>query len=48
MAEEVAKAQTAKPVEGNSVFAKIIRRELPSEIVYEDDKVNIELLIIII
>ena len=48
MADEVAKAQTAKPVEGDSVFAKIIRRELPSEIVYEDDKVNIELLIIII
>ena len=39
MADEVAKAQAAKPVEGDSVFAKIIRRELPSEIQYEDDKV---------
>ena len=31
-------AQTAKPG-GDTVFAKILRKEIPTEFVYEDDKV---------
>ena len=38
MADETAKAQTAKPG-GDTIFGKIIRGEIPSKFVYEDDKV---------
>ncbi|XP_072020899.1 adenosine 5'-monophosphoramidase HINT1-like [Amphiura filiformis] len=37
MADETAKAQTAKPG-GDTIFGKIIRKEIPSEFVYEDDQ----------
>ena len=40
MADEVAKAQAAKPG-GDTIFGKIIRREIPSDIVYEDDEVRL-------
>ena len=35
-----AKAQTAQPG-GDTIFGKIIRREIPSDILYEDDTVSI-------
>lgn len=38
MADEVAKAQTAQPG-GDTIFGKIIRKEIPSKIIYEDDQV---------
>eukprot|EP01006_Ploeotia_vitrea_P052278 TRINITY_DN67666_c15_g1_i1.p1 TRINITY_DN67666_c15_g1~~TRINITY_DN67666_c15_g1_i1.p1 ORF type:complete len:138 (-),score=19.58 TRINITY_DN67666_c15_g1_i1:314-700(-) len=38
MSEEVAKAQTTAQEGGDTIFGKIIRREIPSKIVYEDDK----------
>lgn len=38
MADETAKAQTAQPG-GDTIFGKIIRGEIPSKFVYEDDKV---------
>ncbi|XP_041645945.1 histidine triad nucleotide-binding protein 1 [Cheilinus undulatus] len=37
MADETAKAQTAKPG-GDTIFGKIIRKEIPANFVYEDDK----------
>ncbi|XP_060765241.1 histidine triad nucleotide-binding protein 1 [Neoarius graeffei] len=37
MADEVAKAQTAQPG-GDTIFGKIIRKEIPSKIIYEDDQ----------
>jgi len=36
MSGEVAKAQTAAPG-GDTIFGKIIRKEIPAKIVYEDD-----------
>ena len=36
---EVAKAQTAKP-EGDTIFGKILRREIPTTFIYEDDLVK--------
>uniref|UniRef100_A0A5S6QFU1 HIT domain-containing protein n=1 Tax=Trichuris muris TaxID=70415 RepID=A0A5S6QFU1_TRIMR len=36
MMSEEAKAQTAKP-SSDSIFSKIIRREIPASIIYEDD-----------
>ena len=41
MSDEVAKAQTAKPG-GDTIFGKIIRKEIPSDIVYEDDQVLLQ------
>lgn len=38
MSDEIAKAQTAKPG-GDTIFGKIIRKEIPADIVYEDDQV---------
>ena len=38
MADEVAKAQTAE-AGGDTIFGKIIRKEIPADIVYEDDQV---------
>lgn len=37
MASEIEKAQSAKPDE-NNVFAKIIRKEIPTTFIYEDDQ----------
>ena len=39
MSNEVNLAQTAKPG-GDTIFGKIIRKEIPSDIIFEDDKVN--------
>ena len=38
MSDEVEKAQTAKPG-GDTLFGKIIRKEIPASIIYEDDDV---------
>ncbi|XP_068587922.1 adenosine 5'-monophosphoramidase HINT1 [Cebidichthys violaceus] len=37
MADEMAKAQAAKPG-GDTIFGKIIRKEIPVNLLYEDDK----------
>ncbi|XP_003747834.1 histidine triad nucleotide-binding protein 1 [Galendromus occidentalis] len=37
MADEVSKAQTAQP-EVDTIFGKIIRGEIPTEFIYEDDQ----------
>lgn len=37
MATEVEKAQTAVPV-GDTIFGKILRKEIPCKYIYEDDK----------
>eukprot|EP00053_Salpingoeca_punica_P024829 m.14799 g.14799 ORF g.14799 m.14799 type:complete len:297 (-) comp7229_c1_seq1:1487-2377(-) len=37
MSDEKAKAQTAKPG-GDTIFGKILRKEIPASIVYEDDQ----------
>ncbi|XP_034041379.1 histidine triad nucleotide-binding protein 1 [Thalassophryne amazonica] len=37
MADETAKAQVAKPG-GDTIFGKIIRKEIPTELIYEDDQ----------
>merc|ERR1712002_219271 len=37
MAEEIEKAQTAKP-EGDTIFGKIIRGEIPCEFVHQDEQ----------
>ena len=44
MADEVARSReaAAQPEGGDTIFGKIIRKEIPSEILYEDDKVNIK------
>ena len=36
---EVAKAQTAQPG-GDTIFGKIIRGEIPTKFIYEDDQVR--------
>ena len=38
MADEVAKAQTAQPG-GDTIFGKIIRKEIISTMIYEDEQV---------
>lgn len=38
MASEVEKAQFAKPG-GDTIFGKIIRKEIPANFIYEDDQV---------
>lgn len=38
MADEMAKAQVAQPG-GDTIFGKIIRKEIPVQFLYEDDKV---------
>lgn len=40
MADETAKAQIAKPG-GDTIFGKIIRKEIPTPLIYEDDQVCI-------
>ncbi|XP_033295123.2 adenosine 5'-monophosphoramidase HINT1-like [Orcinus orca] len=37
MADEIARAQAARPG-GNTIFGKIIRKEIPARIIYEDDQ----------
>merc|ERR1712035_303411 len=37
MADETAKAQVAKPG-GDTIFGKIIRKEIPANLLYEDDQ----------
>lgn len=39
MASEVDKAQSAAPG-GDTIFGKILRKEIPCKFIYEDDKVN--------
>jgi hypothetical protein len=39
MSDEIEKAQTAKPG-GDTIFGKIIRKEIPADIIYEDDQVR--------
>lgn len=41
MADEVSKAQVAKPG-GDTIFGKILRKEIPAKIIYEDDQVGLE------
>jgi len=38
MADEVAKAQESQPG-GDTIFGKIIRGEIPTDFLYQDDKV---------
>lgn len=38
MADETAKAQVAKPG-GDTIFGKIVRKEIPANFLYEDDLV---------
>ncbi|XP_078493448.1 adenosine 5'-monophosphoramidase HINT2-like [Ciona intestinalis] len=38
MADEVQKAQNAGGDAGETIFMKIVRKEIPSDIIYEDDK----------
>lgn len=39
MADETAKAQVARPG-GDTIFGKIIRKEIPANLIYEDDQVG--------
>jgi hypothetical protein len=39
MADEIAKAQVAQPG-GDTIFGKIIRKEIPAKIIFEDDRVG--------
>jgi hypothetical protein len=38
MSDEIEKAQTAQPG-GDTIFGKIVRKEIPADIIYEDDQV---------
>ena len=38
MSDEVSKAQKAGPTGGDTIFGKIIRKEIPADILFEDDK----------
>ena len=38
MSDEEAKAQVAQPTE-DTIFGKILRKEIPCDFIYEDDKV---------
>lgn len=41
MADETAKAQVAQPG-GDTIFGKIVRKEIPADLIYEDDLVCIK------
>eukprot|EP00069_Balaena_mysticetus_P009690 bmy_20362T0 len=45
MADEIAKAQAARPG-GDTIFGKIIRKEIPAKIIYEDDQLLGHLMIV--
>ncbi|KAB0369410.1 hypothetical protein FD755_019415 [Muntiacus reevesi] len=45
MADEIAKAQVARPG-GDTIFGKIIRKEIPAKIIYEDDQSPTHFLVI--
>jgi histidine triad (HIT) family protein len=45
MADEVAKAKVAQ-AGGDTIFGKILRREIPCNFIYEDDQVNVVAVII--
>lgn len=38
MSDEIEKAQEARPG-GDTIFGKIVRKEIPADIIYEDDQV---------
>lgn len=40
MASEVEKSQSAS-AGGDTIFGKILRKEIPSKFIYEDDKVSV-------
>jgi len=40
MASETEKAQTAKPG-GDTIFGKIVRGEIPTKFIYEDEQVDL-------
>lgn len=40
MSDEVAKAQSAQASE-DTIFGKILRKEIPCDFIYEDDQVNL-------
>lgn len=40
MTDEVSKAQGAT-AGGETIFGKILRKEIPAKVIYEDDKVSI-------
>lgn len=42
MSDEVEKAIAAVPTE-DTIFGKILRKEIPCEFIYEDDKVKIQI-----
>ena len=42
MSDECQLAQTAKPG-GDTIFGKIVRKEIPADIIYEDDQVCIKI-----
>lgn len=44
MADEVSRAQSAQPG-GDTIFGKIIRKEIPANIIYEDDQVQLPVMI---
>lgn len=44
MADEVLRAQSAQPG-GDTIFGKIIRKEIPANIIYEDDQVRSQLFV---
>ncbi|CAI5654609.1 unnamed protein product [Oreochromis niloticus] len=45
MADETAKAQTAKPG-GDTIFGKIVRKEIPANLIYEDDQAPTHILVV--
>lgn len=40
MSDEVNKAQLVNPIEDDTIFGKILRKEIPCEFIYEDDRVS--------
>lgn len=40
MSDEVLKAQIVNPLEDDTIFGKILRKEIPCEFIYEDDRVS--------
>lgn len=42
MSDETEKARAARPGGGDTVFGKIVRKEIPVNLIYEDDLVGVE------